>query len=55
VEISEIDITAGVFLISAHKAIPREGYLYAIFHIFAYLKNKHNLQLIYDPTNSVID
>jgi hypothetical protein len=31
-------------------AAPREGHLTAMFHVFAYLKNKHNARLIYDPS-----
>ena len=30
--------------------MPREGNLQQLFHVFAYLKNKHNAQLFFDPT-----
>ena len=35
--------------------LPCEGHLDAIFHIFAYLKNKHNSWMIFDPTYVTID
>ena len=30
--------------------MPREGHLEAVFHMFAYLKNKHNARVIFDPS-----
>ena len=36
-------------------ALPREGHLKAVFHLFAYLKWKHNAQLIFDPMYPDID
>ena len=30
--------------------LSRNGHLYASFHIFAYLKKKHNLEMVYDLT-----
>ena len=40
---------------SSHLALPREGHLEQLFHIFAYLKKYHNSELVYDPSNPVID
>lgn len=37
-------------MLAAHMAMPREGHLYAVFRVFAYLKKKHNSRLVYDPT-----
>ncbi len=31
-------------------ALPREGHLKALFHMFAFLKHKHNGIMIFDPT-----
>ena len=50
IEIGRIDITTEVSMLAAHMAMPREGHLYAVFQVFAYLKNKHNSRLIFDPT-----
>ena len=38
-----------------HLALPREGHLEQVFHIFAYLKKFHNAELVYDPTEPDID
>jgi hypothetical protein len=44
-----LDITTEVSMLAAHTAAPREGHLTAVFHVFAYMKYKHNARLIYDP------
>lgn len=36
-------------------ALPREGHLAAVFHIFAYIKKKHNGRMVFDPTYPEID
>jgi hypothetical protein len=48
IEIGWIDITTEVSMLAAHMAMPREGHLYAVFRVFAYLKGKHNVRLIFD-------
>jgi hypothetical protein len=55
VEIGRIDITTEVSMLAAHMAMPRMGHLFAVFRVFAYLKNKHNARLIFDPTYPKID
>ena len=45
-----IDITAEVSMMASCLAMPREGHLYQVYHIFAYLKNKHNSRIAFDPT-----
>jgi hypothetical protein len=55
VEIGRIDITTEVSMLAAHMAMPRQGHLYAVFRVFAYLKQKHNSRLVYDPTYPKID
>jgi hypothetical protein len=49
IEMGRLDITTEVRMLAAHMSAPREGHL-ALFHVFAYLKNKHNAMLIYDPS-----
>ena len=39
-----------VSMLASHLAMPREGHLEAIFHIYAYLKQKYNWRLAFDPT-----
>jgi hypothetical protein len=55
VELGRVDIITGVSLLASAMAMPREGHLDAVFHVFAYLKRKHNSQLVFDPTYPEID
>ena len=50
VELGRVYINTEVSMLSSHLALPRIGHLGAVFHIFAYLKNKHNSEIVYDPT-----
>ncbi|KAI2499840.1 hypothetical protein MHU86_14657 [Fragilaria crotonensis] len=36
-------------------AIPREGHLNAVFHIFNYLEKQHNARIVFDPSYPTID
>ena len=40
---------------SSHLASPCMGDLKQVFRIFAYLKKYHNAELVFDPTEPVID
>jgi len=42
VELGRMDIITEVSLLASQMAMPREGHLEAVFHIFGYLKQKHN-------------
>ena len=44
-----------VSMMSSHLALPREGHLLAVFHIFAYLQKYHNTELVFDPSDPVIN
>ena len=55
VELGRIDMITEVSLLASQLANPREGHLEAAFHIYAYLKNKHNSRLVFDPTYPEID
>jgi hypothetical protein len=35
--------------------MPRDGHLQQLFHMFAYLKLKHNSCMVFDPTEPDID
>ena len=35
--------------------MPRQGHLDQVFQIFAYLKKYHNAELVFDPSDPVID
>jgi len=55
VELGRIDILTEVSMPSAHNALPREGHLKAIYHIFSYLKGHENSRLVFDPAYPEID
>ena len=50
-----MDIAVEVSLLSSHMALPREGHLEQVLHIFAYLKVHHNAELVFDPSYPEID
>ena len=39
----------------SHVAMPREGHLQQLYHMFAYLKAHHNARIVMDPTYPDID
>ena len=55
VELGRVDINTEVSMLSSQLAMPREGHLEALLHIFAFLKAKHNSRLALDPTYPDID
>jgi len=55
VELGRVDICLEVSMMSSHLALPREGHLVAVFHIFAYLRKYHNAELVFDPSDPVIN
>mmetsp|Transcript_24915 Transcript_24915/g.59157 ORF Transcript_24915/g.59157 Transcript_24915/m.59157 type:complete len:877 (+) Transcript_24915:2272-4902(+) len=50
VELGRADICLEVSMLSSHLALPREGHLEQVLHIFAYLGKHHNAALVFDPT-----
>jgi hypothetical protein len=55
VELGRIDMCVEVSMMSSHLALPREGHLKQLLHIFAYLKTHHNTELVFDPSDPCID
>jgi hypothetical protein len=55
VELGRIDICLECSMMSSHLAMPREGHLYQVFQIFGYLKKYHNTEMVYDPSDPVVD
>jgi hypothetical protein len=55
VELGRVDICLECSMLSSHLALPREGHLHQVFHIFAYLRKYHNTELVYDPSDPVIN
>ena len=50
VELGRVDIFLECSLFSSHLALPRECHLEQLLRVFAYLRNHHNAELVYDPT-----
>jgi len=50
VELGRIDIDVEVSMMSSHLALPREGHLKELYHIFSYLKAHPNAKMVFDPT-----
>jgi hypothetical protein len=55
IELGRIDIATEVSMLSTHLAMPREGHLQQIYHIFGYLKAKPKKTLAFDPQHPDID
>ena len=55
VELGRCDICLEVSMMSSHLCLPREGHLEQVLHIFAHLRKYHNAELVYDPSDPVID
>src|SRR5687767_3450835 len=49
VEIGWIDVTMEVSMLAAHIVLPQIRHLYVMFRVFAYLKNKTNSRMVYNP------
>ena len=55
VELGRIDIITEVSELSSFLAMPREGHLDAVFHLFNYLEKRHNARIVFDPCYPTID
>jgi hypothetical protein len=55
VELGRVDIITEVSTLSSHLALPREGHLEALLHLFAYLNKKNNVRIIFDLSYPTID
>ena len=55
VELGRIDITMETSALASMMALPREGHMNVILHIFNFLKKHHNGVLVFDPTMPEID
>jgi hypothetical protein len=54
-ELVRIDIVIEVSMLSTFVCMPREGHLYALYHMFAYLSLYHSAMVVIDPTYPNID
>jgi hypothetical protein len=42
-------------MMSSHMGLPWEGHLFQLFRAFGYLKKYHNTEIVFDPSDPVID
>ena len=54
-ELGRVDVTTEASMMASCMALPRSGHLDQVYHIFAYLKKKHNSEIIFDPSEPEID
>ena len=50
IELSRINICCEVSVLSQHLALPRQGHLDMVYHVFAYLNKHENSKIVFDPT-----
>ena len=55
VEIGRVDILFKTAIMSKHMALPREGHLEQLLHIYGYLKQKKKLRIAFDPDQPQIN
>ena len=55
VELGRIDICLEVSMMSSHHVMPRKGHLDQVLHVFAYLHKYHNTELVYGPSDPVVE
>ena len=55
VEIGRVYIITKVSVISSHMAVPREGHLEVVSHVFLFLCQKYNYRMAFDPTYPAIN
>ncbi|KAI2506386.1 Reverse transcriptase (RNA-dependent DNA polymerase) [Fragilaria crotonensis] len=55
IELGRIDMATEVSMLSTHLALPREGHLQQVYHIFGYLKARPKRTIAFDPSHPDID
>ena len=55
VELGRVDICLEVSMMSSHLALPRKGHMEQVMQIFGYLRKYHNAELVFDPSDVLID
>ena len=55
VELGRVDICTEVSMILSCLAMPPTGHLDAVFHAFVYVKKNHNVETVFDPTETEVN
>ena len=54
-ELGQADIAVETSALASQMALPREGHMKVVLQMFAFLQQKHNSQMVFDPTVPVIN
>jgi hypothetical protein len=54
-EVRILSICLECLMLSSHLALPREGHLEQVFHIFAHLQKYHNAELMFYPSDPCVN
>ena len=55
VELGRVDITVETSLLASCMAMPRQGHLNQLYHIFAFVKSHHNSEMVLDPSEPTMN
>ena len=55
VELGRVNICCKLSMLSSHLALPRQGHLEEVLHMFAYLKSHTNSEMVFDPSRVEFD
>ena len=50
VELGRVDITTETSMMASYMVLPRMGHLDQVLHIFEFLKNFHNSEMVFNPS-----
>ena len=54
-EIGRVDIITKRSMMASHMAMPREGNLEAVLHVFAFIRQNYDSRMAFDPTHPSIN
>jgi len=54
-KLGKIDINTDMSMLASKLALPKECHLKAVFHIYAFLRQKYNSRSTFDQTYPIID
>ena len=49
-ELGRVDMCLEVSMLASHVAMPREGHLKEVLHVFAHLKSHQDSEMVFDPS-----
>eukprot|EP00957_Ditylum_brightwellii_P203530 15335063-Ditylum_brightwellii.AAC.4 len=55
VELGRINMCLEASLMSSHLDMPREGHMAEVLGIFAHIRKCHSTELVFDPSDHVVD